>query len=410
MTQRLVRMPQAFDMAGFLSVLERLQRAASSCDVLVLDFSRTERAYPNGVTPLIATLMRLHESRPFETRIISPTKTYLRDVFKSVGWNRYLEADHEEFLKLPKVTRQFTPVRPFGRDELGVLHRSIMDVLLRQARLAESIPNAIDWALWEVMDNVLNHAEVKMGWVQASTFREKKHLNIVVADAGVGIRGSLSRRYPDEDEQDLMRRAIESGETRDPRRYKGYGLFGCRDIAIQGGGEMRLLSGAWKFVQEAGKTGARDPTAQSLRRYFPVRPRYPGTVVELMVRTDKKVDMARALGRTTPMESFVDLVHASREGIIIDIAGEASDLGTRVAGRGLRTKVLNLVGEDPAETVILDFSKVSMLSSSFADEFVAKLAMRVGRERFNSKFELRGLNPSVNTVVQIALFERIGAG
>jgi anti-sigma regulatory factor (Ser/Thr protein kinase) len=400
-------MPQSIDMSAFLGVLDRLQRAASTCTQLVLDFGPTERAYPNGMTPLIVTLMRLHEVHSFEARVVPPRNEYMRDVFKSVAWDRYLSAAEGEFDELPQSTKQFTPLRPFGRKELGLLHKSIMDVLLTQARLAESIPHAIDWALWEVMDNVLNHAQVQTGWVQASTFREKKHINIVVADGGRGIKGSLSGRYPEDDEQELMKRAIESGETRDPTKYKGYGLFGCRDIAIQGGGEMRLLSGGWKFVQETGKARAVGLTAESLRRYFPVRTRYRGTVVELMVRTDRTVDMARALGRTTPMETFVDLVHASREGIIFDIAAEASDVGTRDAGRRLRTKVLNLVGEGPGDHVVLDFSSVPMLSSSFADEFVAKLTKHLGRDVFNERFELRGLNPSVNTVVQIALYERL---
>jgi anti-sigma regulatory factor (Ser/Thr protein kinase) len=84
-------------------------------------------------------------------------------------------------------------VRPFhDADELDRLHDSIMDVLVTQARMATWLPEAIQWALWEVMENVLLHAMAPDGgWVQASTFAETSHINIVVADEGVGIRGSL---------------------------------------------------------------------------------------------------------------------------------------------------------------------------------------------------------------------------
>ncbi len=92
---------------------------------------------------------------------------------------------------------------------------------------------------------------------------------------------------------------------------------------------------------------------------------------------------------------------------MFNVAREAGDVGTRDAGRRLRNKVLSLAEDRPQQRVVLDFSGVEMLSSSFADEFVAKLAARYGRQRFAEHFELREMKPSVGTIVQIALWQRL---
>ena len=48
-----------------------------------------------------------------------------------------------------------------------------------------------------------------------------------------------------------------------------------------------------------------------------------------------------------------------------------------------------------------------MISSSFADEFVAKLAAELGRDTFYSRYVLRGMNSSVKAIVLPTLWLRL---
>src|SRR6266511_1678176 len=188
---------QVCDLDAYTRALARLEQGLTQgCNEIVLDFSYVERAYPDCLVPLIATLARVRETHDLSVSIRHPRKRDLRGVFDGVGWTQYLERPDSEF-SLPESTPKFTPIRPFrDGDELEALHRSLMNVLVSQARLATNLPEALEWDLWEGMDNVLSHAAVRMGWVQAASFPMTKHVNIVVDDAGIGIRESLAQAYP----------------------------------------------------------------------------------------------------------------------------------------------------------------------------------------------------------------------
>jgi hypothetical protein len=277
-----------------------------------------------------------------------------------------------------------------------------MQVLLTQARLAKWLPEATEWALWEVMENVLNHAEAPMGWVQAATYSKSKHVNIVVVDCGRGIAASLRRRYGNLSDQRAIKQAVEKGGTSDPDRNAGYGLTGCVEITKSNGGQMTVVSGNYRLLVDV----PRRSNAPPVFHYSRERCAHPGSIVELELRTDRPVDLASALGQTSPL-TLMELRHDSDNQFAFDIASEAPDVGTRQSGRGVRLKVLNLAQAEPDERIILDFSGVPMLSSSFADELIAKLAVEVGKVDFTRRFKLEGMTPSVKTIVEATLWDRL---
>src|SRR5262245_41714308 len=109
-----IAFPQILNLDAFARVMHDLESITERrTGIVVLDFSRTERAYPDGVVPLIATLMRLRAETGIHTEIELPQQDALRGVFHGVGWSRYLAADRPDFDPLPISTRKFTPVRPF---------------------------------------------------------------------------------------------------------------------------------------------------------------------------------------------------------------------------------------------------------------------------------------------------------
>jgi hypothetical protein len=398
-----VQAPQIMNLNGYSWLIRDLLWAArEGLDEVVLDLSRVEKAYPDGVLPLIATTMRLRWAANMEIEVIPPSADYMRSVFEAVGWSHFLSTRNIDFPDLPPYTRQFTPARPFGTaGELETIRKSIMQVVLAQGRLAEWLPEAIEWSLWEVMENVLNHSQAGLGWVQLSTFSKTRHANIVVVDCGVGIAGSLNERFPSITDQAALKKAVEQGGTRDPLRNAGYGLTGCARIALSNRGEFVVLSGGYRLTVEPGTSPQGD-----LYRYSREEGFHQGTIVELELRTHRPVDPDRAFPRRPP--TLVESLPGAENEYIFKVQEETANVGTRESGRHARNRLLNLRQGDPEGRYVIDFEGISMLSSSFADELVAKVAQEVGKADFFRSFGLRNMNEAVDTIVQTTLWSRLG--
>lgn len=105
---------------------------------------------------------------------------------------------------------------------------------------------ALEWSLNEVTDNVLNHAQSKVGgFVQVTNFSARaKRLEFAVADPGIGIPNSLRPGRPNlRTDQEALDMAISEGVTRSPDAGQGNGLFGTWRITQISAGRLNILSG-----------------------------------------------------------------------------------------------------------------------------------------------------------------------
>jgi len=80
--------------------------------------------------------------------------------------------------------------------------------------------------------------------------------------------------------------------------------------------------------------------------------------------------------------------------------------GTREAGRKLRNDILNTMRRE-ARIVVLDFTHVQTVSSSFIDEFMAKLVLDLGFAKFNELIRISGMNERVTFLFERSLYMRI---
>ena len=79
--------------------------------------------------------------------------------------------------------------------------------------------------------------------------------------------------------------------------------------------------------------------------------------------------------------------------------------GTRQSGNFTRAYVTNLLTQADAQ-VVLDFDGIGIVSSSFADELVAKLRSQLGEEVFGKRIRFNGLNETNNVIVRSVLASR----
>ena len=80
--------------------------------------------------------------------------------------------------------------------------------------------------------------------------------------------------------------------------------------------------------------------------------------------------------------------------------------GTREAGERLRNDVINTIRRK-GRSIILDFAQVQTVSSSFIDEFIAKLVLQMGFIAFNKLVRIINMNDRVSLLCERSLYMRI---
>lgn len=80
-------------------------------------------------------------------------------------------------------------------------------------------------------------------------------------------------------------------------------------------------------------------------------------------------------------------------------------LGLRKVGKNCRENIEKVISN--GETVIIDFEGVESLSSSFADELIAKLYIEYGQEKFITSIKFENINDYMKKIINSSIRDRI---
>uniref|UniRef100_UPI0025A95065 STAS-like domain-containing protein n=1 Tax=Bacteroides acidifaciens TaxID=85831 RepID=UPI0025A95065 len=78
----------------------------------------------------------------------------------------------------------------------------------------------------------------------------------------------------------------------------------------------------------------------------------------------------------------------------------------REAAIRVKNEIFNILQTKP-KIIILDFEGVAVVSSSFADELIAKLLLELGLFQFNNIIRLKGLDNSQQNILQRSVIQRL---
>lgn len=92
--------------------------------------------------------------------------------------------------------------------------------------------------------------------------------------------------------------------------------------------------------------------------------------------------------------------------LLYDVFENCEGTATREAGRLLRNDVINTVRRANCK-ICLDFSKIATVSSSFIDEFIAKMIIEMGIVNFNQIVSILGMNDTVKHLCERSIYMRI---
>ena len=90
---------------------------------------------------------------------------------------------------------------------------------------------------------------------------------------------------------------------------------------------------------------------------------------------------------------------------ILKLKESGSALGLRELAKQLGENIRKSISEN--QNIILDFDKVESISSSFADELVAKIMVEVGQEKFINHVKIKNTNDFIKTMINTSIAARL---
>ena len=373
---------------------------------VVLDFSTCESAFPRGMLPILSSADTLRRDT-IDISISLPEDTKLERLFLNTNWAHLLEP--ERFQQSDTVhDRHMASQRFTDFEQQQALVNMFMDIVMRNMILDRRIIAGLEWSINEITDNVLNHAMCKEGGIiHVSTFSDSHKVAFGVSDSGRGILASLREGHPSlQTDAQALDEAMKAGITRDPDAGQGNGIAGTMRIATKSWGLFEITSGQTQIVVRTNQTDG-SPNSRVYNRKESLQ----GTVVYAELRTDKQFDLAEALGvdgKPHDPGDIIEMHYETKAGaaLSLKLSDESTGFGSRLAGRQLRTKCMNLLRAEPTKPLLLDWTGVLLVSSSYADELVGKLFVELGPLAFSARIRNLGMDSLVRGLVDKAIMQR----
>ena len=347
---------------------------------VTLDFAQCQALTPAAMLPLLPVVAGYRETAGASFELVEPQDDALKQQLIASNWAHFI---NPERYPLQPLADARPPARRFtAAAEIAPIVDDALAAAMSQPGVERADGAALEWAIYELADNVLRHAESPTGgFAQTTLNQESKRVELVIADGGGGLAGSMRIR----DHEQALVRAV----ARD-------GLLGSFRIAKLSGGEFELNSGF--ALLHASRSG---PDEYKTRKR---RIRYSGTVVRCEIAVDHPDLLARAL--SFPKRSHKPRPDNEAATATLSIATEAAqEIGSRSGGQRVRGTVEQHLREN--RSVTLDFSDIQMVSSGFADELLGSLFIELGPRAFMSWIQVRGANPVIDGLIDRAIMRRV---
>lgn len=403
---RIVVTDELHDFHRFLAMVHSIVEKLGYSDV-VLDLSACTSAFPNSMLSVCAQVLAYRKAGiSFELRL--PQAVRLANLFKNANWAHLLDPHRFDASTFRGHSRIPATHYQTSDEQQSVVNRIVNVMLGAIPEMQRGDFAAFEWSINELTDNVLIHAQSPIGGlVQVSAFvRIRKRVQFVVADAGVGIPKSLKSGHPEiHSDTEALDRAIREGVTRDPAVGQGNGLFGSYEICSKSNGHLLIDSGHARLKYDPN-------TGLSISNQTVP---FAGTLVVATIDFSDPSLLERALAFKGVKYEPVDFVEtkytANTSGVVhFKLKEEADSFGSRVSGKPIRNKLMNLVKMNGSGLVLIDFEDVPLLSSSFADEAFGKLFLVLGPIMFMQRIRLQNMMSTVEGLVNKAIAQRMAMG
>lgn len=178
-----------------------------------------------------------------------------------VDFFKHLGAPFIEEFERQEATGKFTEIRVFNEDTALSLFDDIMRILINN-KVDENVLAVLNFCLWEVIDNTLNHSGVGFtygvgsGFACAQYFPNRNELRIMIADNGVGVHYALTQhpnsKFKHLSAEEAVWSCVDKNVTNSAGM--GFGLWATAEMIRENAGELIVYSGNHQLVCTTEKT------------------------------------------------------------------------------------------------------------------------------------------------------------
>lgn len=391
----------ALDDAATLELI-RTVRDVNPGDSLEIDMSRIHSVYPNGAVPLAAAIDYYRDRGVQISAGPSTSNVEQTHIFDPMTIDRFVRYE-------TPLTHNVWRYR--NEEEAQKLADRFVEMLVDQVRCENGVVDTFNWCLYEVMDNVFQHSGASNGFVMMQLHKSRRRCVISIGDAGGGIQRSLALANDSSIDKSRIRDArqaidyaVQQGVTSKGKINQGNGLYGLARASEINGGRLQIVSGRGIWSNDPSQPGQTDrarPVLDSSEHH--------ATLVDWQLECGSPVRIDDALGRASSAESFLERIEAPDGYYRVGVLEIEEALGSRAKGAEVRTRLQNYLAGG-AEMIVLDFTGVGVISSSFADEVLGKLAVELGELEFRRRVFVDSASITNRSLIERAINMRIETG
>lgn len=392
------------DLNGPKRATQLLETAYKNADRgIIIDLSSLSHVYPNGAVPFAAYLAYLKQNFDLQIEVVMPSDHRVHSIENQLTVDSYNRNSGDTLTH--SVWRYDTEA------DAQKLARMYMEALTDQVQCEEGVIDSINWCLYEVMDNVFAHSHAGSGYVMMQLHRSERRCAIAVADTGIGIQKSLWCSETPRASLDILKDpstsieyALEQGATSKGGAHQGNGLFGLRRAVELNGGTLNVISGWGSFSFIEGES----ELSTNRWRTLPDKETNQSTVIDWQLDCSQKVRIDEAMGSSYPINDFLETIEDDSGVYRVSVSEIEESLGSRKLGAEIRTRLENYLSAAAGlEFVVLDFKGVGVVSSSFADEVLGKLAAGMGELEFRRRVSIDNASVTNRSLIERAIFLRM---
>lgn len=367
--------------------------------LISLDFSGVTKVVAPDIVPLCAHMRQLLHGG-LDTFLTLPGEAKLARLFKNAGWAHLIDPIQFPDAGRPRGNHSPALIYKTPDEQYAAVSRTIDIILGSSKGLNRGNLSALEWAINEITDNVLNHADSEIGGIlQVTTRREGTVVEVVVCDVGSGIPRTLRSAHREiSTDLDALKHAIQEGVTRNSKTNQGNGLFGSSRIAELSGGQFRIHSGYATLKLDKVKG------LHIKKNYVP----FKGTLVASSINCKDSKILEEALyfkgKKYIPSYTYYDRIDDD-ETVNFAMKDEAFSFGNRENAKPIRNRIYNIINNTHT-TIRVDMKGIDMISSSFADEVFGKLSSEVGHENFSRRIRIVQCSSTVAGLIARAIEQR----
>ncbi len=371
---------------------------------ITLDFSKVTK--PSYTPVLVAASRSIYYKSQGDISFsyVPPIDDKASKLFYNANWSHFFDAVNFPNYSLTKRGQHIPSIKFIDQKTVHNGIDIILENVLASIQLDRDNLTALEWALAELTENALTHSQTKCSsLLHAEVNANKKLVSLWLVDSGIGIPVSLRKANSGyTSDTDALADSIKEGVTSNPPYNQGNGLYGSYRMAIVSRGFFRIESNKAQLEYKLGNLNVKKSDVP-----------FPGTLIECTVRLEDAV-LGEALNfKGKKHKVSYDYVNKATQFCsttqmpIIRIKEECASTRSRSEGESLKNKIINFSHYHEGKKVVLDFTDVSLISSSFADEAIGKIYAEFGFIDASQRLEFRNINDTIKQLIDRAILLRL---